>query len=122
MSFLILANVPRDDMDGPLAALGNAQSRDSHCISFSDLQQLIETVTLERIAIIRLLREEGPLRAESISSCLARDKLAVMRDLETLLELEIIDVDRDASYLFGFDGVRVILHYPYSDRRGEKAR
>jgi hypothetical protein len=118
MNLLILANVPVDETQQPAAAVGNAASDGSKCIVFSDPWRLIKTATVERMEIIMLLREMGPMTAESISSSLARDRVGVLRDLEVLLNLEILDVDRDASYLFGFDGLCVILQSSQSAPAG----
>ena len=112
MSFLILANVPFDGAQERVAAGSNAQCHGSKFVFFDDPGRLLKALSPERMEIIRLLGEEGPMTVESISSFLAREKLAVMRDLQTLLDLEIIDLDCDASYLFGFSGIRILLQYP----------
>jgi predicted transcriptional regulator len=113
MSFLMLANVPFDETQENAEAVSGVQSRSTKFIFFDDPARLLTAVTPERMEIIRLLREEGPMTMESISASVAREKISVMRDLESLLDLEIIDLDRDASYLFGFDGMRITCQYPH---------
>jgi predicted transcriptional regulator len=120
MSFLILANVPFDGAQERLAAGGNDQLHGSRFLFFDDPGRLLEATSPERMKIVRLLGEAGPMTMDSISLFLAREKLAVMRDLEILLDLEIIDLDCDASYLFGFSGICMVLQYPLSSSMGRK--
>ncbi|MGF6530485.1 putative transcriptional regulator [Paraburkholderia sp. GAS206C] len=119
MNFLILANVPFDRAQESTASCSSVRSRGSRFLLFDDPARLLEALTVQRMEIVTMLREEGPMTAESIASLQAREKTAVMRDLEALLDLEILDLDRDASYLFGFSGIRVILQFPH---RGHKER
>jgi predicted transcriptional regulator len=120
MSFLILANVPFDGAQERVAAGSNAQCHGSKFVFFDDPGRLLKALSPERMEIIRLLGEEGPMTVESISLFLAREKLAVRRDLQILLDLEIIDLDCDACYLFGFSGIRIVLQYPPSSFMGRK--
>jgi DNA-binding transcriptional ArsR family regulator len=120
MSFLILANVPFDGAQEMVSAGSNARFQGSKFVFFDDPGRLLKATTPERMEIIRLLGEEGPMTVESISLLVAREKLAVRRDLEALLDLEIIDLDCDASYLFGFRGIRIVLQYPHSSFGGRK--
>jgi len=120
MSFLILANAPFDGAQERVAAGSNTWFHGSKFVFFDDPGRLLKAMTPERMEIIRLLGEEGPMTMESISLFLARKKLAVVRDLETLLDLEIIDLDCDASYLFDFSGIRIVLQYPPSSFKVRK--
>jgi hypothetical protein len=115
MSFLIFANVPLDGAQEAAAAGSNARPHGSRLVFVDDIRRLLEALTVERMEIVAMLLEEGPMRAESIASLLARERTMVMHDLETLLDLEIIDLDHDASYLFGFNGMRVVLQYPIAE-------
>jgi len=119
MNFLILANVPSDRAQERTASCRSMGSHGSRFLLFDDPTRLLEVLTVQRMEIVTMLREEGPMTAESIASLQVREKTAVMRDLEALLDLEILDLDSDASYLFGFSGIRVILQFPH---RGHKER
>jgi predicted transcriptional regulator len=113
MNFLILANFPFDRAQERTACGSSVWSHGSRFLLFDDPTRLLEALTVQRMEIVTMLREEGPMTAESIASLQAREKTSVMRDLEALLDLEILDLDRDARYLFDFNGIRVILHYPH---------
>jgi predicted transcriptional regulator len=94
-------------------AIRNSQHPQTTFIFFEDAEGLLEAITATRVEIIRLLRNEGPMTAEAIAVRLKRAKLMVGRDLEALLDLEIIDLDIDARYLFEFDGLRICLQFPH---------
>lgn len=76
---------------------------------FQEPENLLKAMTADRMQIIRLLRDEGPMTAETIAAYLERDKVMVRRDLKALLDFEIIDLERDAQYLFEFDGIEIRL-------------
>jgi predicted transcriptional regulator len=112
MNFLFLTNVALSDSGGNAGGIDRIQARGSKFLFFDDPVRLLAVLTPGRMEIIRLLCEEGPMTEESISLAVARDNLSVRRDLECLLDMEIIDLDRDASYLFGFNRMRVTCDYP----------
>ena len=119
MSFLTLASVPFDAMNHPINAFREDRNRDLNLIFFEDAEHLLAILAPARLEIIRLLREEGPAPADTIAACLDRDRLMVSRDLGVLLDAHVIDLERDARYIFGFEGIRVMLQYPPSGlRRG----
>jgi hypothetical protein len=53
----------------------------------------------------------------AVAMRLKRGRMMAGHDLEALLESEIIDLDRDARYLFEFDGIRIRLQFPHSEHR-----
>ncbi|WP_459252617.1 HVO_A0114 family putative DNA-binding protein [Paraburkholderia sediminicola] len=81
---------------------------------FEDTEHLLAILAPARLEIIRLLREEGPAPADTIAACLGRERLMVSRDLGVVLDERIIDLERDARYAFGFEGIRVVLQYSSS--------
>jgi predicted transcriptional regulator len=75
---------------------------DSTCMFFESPELLLRTITAGRIDIIRLLRDAGPMTAEEAAASLARDRVLVARDLDALLDAQIVDLERDARYVFEF--------------------
>jgi predicted transcriptional regulator len=118
MSFLTLASVPLDAMNQPITAFCDDRPCDLNLIFFEDAEHLLAILAPARLEIIRLLREEGPAPADAIAACLDRDTLMVSRDLGVLLDAQVIDLERDARYVFGFEGIRVMLQFPPSGLRG----
>jgi predicted transcriptional regulator len=118
MNFLILANTRFNDAQEPAVVTSSSPSQGCRGIVSSDLCGLIGIATVERLEIIMLLNEMGPMSIESICARLGRDRRAIVRDLDLLLDLQIIDVDHDASYVFSFNGLCVVFQYPQSAPAG----
>ncbi|KAE8759307.1 hypothetical protein FSO04_14340 [Paraburkholderia madseniana] len=115
---LILETTSFDAMQERMDAILDGQHPDSTCIFFDELEGLLRTITAKRMEIIRLLlHDEGPMTAEAIAMRLKRGRTMAGHDLEALLESEIIDLDRDARYLFEFDGIRIRLQFPHAEHR-----
>ena len=121
MRLLILETIPFDAVKERMDAILNGQHPDSTWILFDEPDGLLWTVTAQRMEIIRLLHEEGPMTAEAIAMRLQRGRMVVGHDLEALLDSEIIDLDRDARYLFGFDGIMIRLRFPHAEPRGAQS-
>ncbi len=121
MSFLTLASVPLGTTNQPITAFRDDRPRDLNLIFFEDAEHLLAILAPTRLEIIRLLREEGPAPVDTIAACLDRDRLTVIMDLGVLLDARVIDLERDACYVFGFEGIRVVLQYPPSRLRGERS-
>ena len=121
MRLLILETTSFDAVKERMDAILNGQHPDSTWILFDEPEGLLWTVTAQRMEIIRLLHEEGPMTAEAIATRLQRGRMVVGHDLEALLDSEIIDLDRDARYLFGFDGIMIRLQFPHAEPRGAQS-
>ena len=117
MRLLILETTSFDAVKERMDAILNGQHPDSTWILFDEPEGLLWTVTAQRMEIIRLLHEEGPMTAEAIATRLQRGRMVVGHDLEALLDSEIIDLDRDARYLIECDGIRIRLQCPHPEHR-----
>lgn len=118
MRLLIHEITSFDAMQERMDAILDVQHPDSTFIFFEESDGLMRNTIEKRTEMIRLqLCDEEPMTAEAIAIRLKHGRMMVGRDLEALLKSEIIDLDRDASYLFEFDGIRIRLQFPYSENR-----
>jgi predicted transcriptional regulator len=83
---------------------------------FESPELLLRTITAGRIDIIRLLRDAGPMTAEEAAASLARDRVLVARDVDALLDAQIVDLERDARYVFEFRDLIIHLRLPHAGR------
>ena len=109
MRLLTLQTVSFNCMQERMDRISVGRYSGSISMFFQEPENLLKAMTADRMQIIRLLRDEGPMTAETIAAYLERDKVMVRRDLKALLDFEIIDLERDAQYLFEFDGIEIRL-------------
>jgi predicted transcriptional regulator len=118
MRLLIRETTALGAMQERMDAIVDGQHPDPAFIFFEAPEGLLRTTTAKRMEMIRLLlHDEGPMTVEAVAMRLKRGRMMAGHDLEALLESEIIDLDRDARYLFEFDGIRIRLQFPHSEHR-----
>jgi predicted transcriptional regulator len=81
-------------------------------ISFSKPVNIIRLMSVKRFQIVQLLMGQGTRSVEAIAAKLGRNRLMVERDLEILLESEVIERDRAHRYYFEFAAIRIVLQFP----------
>jgi predicted transcriptional regulator len=78
---------------------------------FQTHEQLLETLTPGRWAIIKALTGAGPLGVRELARRVDRDVKAVHTDAQMLARCGLIDKDSDGKLEFPFRAVRVNLHF-----------
>jgi predicted transcriptional regulator len=81
-------------------------------ISYSRANRVLRLMSMSRFQIVQFLIRRGAHCAATIAAGLGRNRLMVERDLQILLESEVIDRDREHRYYFAFDAIRVVLQFP----------
>lgn len=90
---------------GPAAPAGEQVYR----VSYEDPVELLRFMTAERVEIVKMPLELGPLPQEEIAVRVGRNGGAFADDLRILLASEVIRLNEKYEYCFDHDGFRVIL-------------
>ena len=78
-------------------------------LTLEDLPTLLATLTPARWALLRRLREEGPLTIYELAKRLARDYKNVHTDVSRLIELGLVERAADGRVSVPWDVVRAEL-------------
>lgn len=97
-----------DPSDSPPAPAGEQAYR----ICYEDPVEMLLFVTAERMEIVKLLLEAGPLPEEQIALRTGRDADVLTDDLRKLLAGEVLGLNAKYEYCFDYDGLRVTLEWP----------
>jgi predicted transcriptional regulator len=81
-------------------------------IRYEDPVELLQFMTAERMEIVKLLREVGPLLEQEIAIQTGRYGEDFADDLRTLLASEVLRLNAKYEYCFDYDGVCVTLEWP----------
>jgi predicted transcriptional regulator len=112
MRVLVIDVASDSQWDNRTADFFTDPDRERTYISFIQPTRVLRLLNETRFKIVQLLMRHGPLGAGDIAARLGRNRLMTERDLETLLESEVIERDRACQYYFEFAAIRVVLQWP----------
>lgn len=78
-------------------------------LSFADLPLLVKTLTPARWDLLRRLAKAGPLSVYALAKLLGRDYKNVHTDVSRLLELKLLEKNREGAVAVAWQSVRAEL-------------
>ena len=76
-----------------------------YSVDFEDLGTLLATLTPKRWALLRYLRQHGPLSIYALAKALQRDYKRVHSDVRLLTELMLIEKDENGKVFVPWDEI-----------------
>ncbi|RFU44467.1 helix-turn-helix domain-containing protein [Paraburkholderia sp. DHOC27] len=100
-----------DHVSRRLPAVGEQRYR----TSFDDPVELLRLMRADRMKIVQLLLESGPLPVEQIAARTLASNQALTDDLQKLLETGIVLLNANDEYCFDYDGIQITAEWPLSN-------
>ncbi len=87
------------------AERGEAPKRPVERIYFTDVATLLRTLTNRRYDLLHSLRRKGPMSVRALSQALERDYKNVHTDVKALVQIGLIQMDKDGSFYVPWDRI-----------------
>lgn len=87
------------------AERGEAPKEPVERIYFTDVANLLKTLTNRRFELLQALRRQGPLSTRALSQALKRDYKNVHTDVKALEHIGLIEADKDGRFHVPWDRI-----------------